>query len=247
MRTLYYTLFISSFCVLTGSCEPEQSAKKNADNAPLMSREQKMPATPVAEPLSPGQTNVANFEGMVADFESKDRVIWQKPDMIIAMLGNLEGKTVADIGAGTGYFSFRMVPKAEKVIGIDIDQRFINFMDSVKVQLPGKYRTHFETRLGTPDNPLLKPNEADAAVLVNTYAYIEQRVQYLKKIREGLRDNGKILIIDFKKNHLPVGPPDQYKVSLAQVEQELAQSGFTVSKIDKTSLDYQYIVLAVKQ
>lgn len=211
---------------------------------PALLREQAPPPTTVSEPLPLPSTGEGNFEGLVADYESKDRVIWQKPDMVISQLGNLQGKTVADIGAGTGYFAFRMVPKAKKVIGIEIDPRFIQFMDSIKVRLPEQYRDRFEPRLAYPDNPLLRAGEADAAIIVNTYGYIDNRVQYLRKLREGISANGKLLIIDFKKNNLPVGPPDEFKVAASQVEHELRTAGFEVEKIDNETLDYQYIVLA---
>ena len=192
------------------------------------------------------KTGAGNFESLIADYESKDRGIWQKPELVISQLGDLNGKTVADIGAGTGYFTFRMVPKAKKVIGIDIDQRFINFLDSVKVRLPAQYRERFESRLAKPDDPLLRPGEADVVVVVNTYGYIQNRIQYLKTLSKGMSPGAQLLIIDFKKNNLPIGPPDEYKVALGQVEKELVTAGFGIEKIDKDALDYQYIVLAFK-
>ena len=207
---------------------------------------EKPAATTVSEPLQLPKTGAGNFESLVADFEDKDRGIWQKPELVISFLGDIKDKTVADIGAGTGYFTFRLVPKAKKVIAIDIDPRFINFLDSVKVRLPEVYRNRFESRLAKFDDPLLQPGEADNVVIVNTYAYIENRVQYLKILYKGTAPGGQLLIIDFKKNNLPVGPPDEYKVSLAQVEHELTAAGFKVSKVDKDVLDYQYIVLATK-
>ena len=222
-----------------------RDAKTPAD-APLLFREKPAPATTVSDPLPLPRTGEGNFESLVADYESKDRGIWQKPDMVISLLGDLEGKTVADIGAGSGYFTFRMVAKAEKVIGIDIDQRFINLMDSVKVRLPEKYQTHFESRLAQADNPALKPGEADAVMIVNTYAYIENRIQYLKVLAKGMSSGARLLIIDFKKNNIPVGPPQAFKVSLAQVEKELLTAGYLVEKMDTESLDYQYIVIASK-
>lgn len=191
--------------------------------------------------------NTDSFKRIVADYESKDRVIWQKPDIVISQLGDLEGKTVVDIGAGTGYFTFRLVPKAKKVIGIDIDQRFIDFMDSVKVRLPEQFQKRFETRLAKPEDPMLQPGEADAAMIVNTYAYIEHRTDYLKVLHQGLTPKATLLIIDFKKNDLPVGPPVQYKVSSMDVEKELTLAGFEVTKVDKITLDYQYIIVAVKK
>ena len=192
------------------------------------------------------KTGAGNFESLIADYESKDRGIWQKPELVISQLGDLGGKTVADIGAGTGYFTFRMVPKAKKVIGIDIDQRFINFLDSVKVRLPSQYRERFESRLAKPDDPLLRPGEVDVVVVVNTYGYIQNRIQYLKTLSKGMSPGAQLLIIDFKKNNLPIGPPDEYKVALGQVEKELVTAGFGIEKIDKDALDYQYIILAIK-
>jgi len=233
------------FLLLLGGISACRNDNPPAD-APAMTREKPSPATNVAERPEP-RSGAGNFETLVADYESKDRVIWQKPGMVIAMLGDLNGKTVADIGAGTGYFTFRMVPLAKKVVGVDIDPRFIAFMDSIKVRLPAQYRDRFESRLAKPDNPMLMPEEADAVVIVNTYGYIENRLQYLQILAKGIKTGGDLLIIDFKKNNLPIGPPDEYKVALGQVERELTDSGFEVSKVDKESLDYQYIVLAKKK
>jgi ubiquinone/menaquinone biosynthesis C-methylase UbiE len=186
------------------------------------------------------------FESLVTDYDT-DRAIWQKPDMVISLLGDLSGKTVADIGAGTGYFAFRLVPRAEKVIAIEIDRGMIAFMDSVKVRLPVKLQAHFETRLARPEDPLLKPDEADAVIIVNTYGYIEHREDYMRRLARGMSEGGRLLIIDFKKNNLNVGPPDQFKVSVRQVEHELRNAGYEVAKIDNESLDFQYIILASKK
>jgi SAM-dependent methyltransferase len=240
-RAYHQILFIILIINVLCSCQRDRAA---TPDGPSLLRESPKTATTVSEPIPLPKTGAGNFESLVADYESKDRGIWQKPELVISLLGNLEGKTVADIGASTGYFSFRMLPKAEKVIGIEIDQRFINFMDSVKVRLPEKYRTRFETRLARPEDPLLKPDEADAVVIVNTYAYIDNRVKYLKTLAKGMRTDGKLLIIDFKKNNLPIGPPEKFKVSSRQVEQELSDAGFVVTKLDNDVLDYQYVVLA---
>lgn len=233
--------------LLTGAglwaCTNDSSS--NSPDTPIMTRESPPPIPARNEPPVP-KSGAGNFENLVANYESKDRVIWQKPGMAIALLGDLSGKTVADIGAGTGYFAFRMIPKAERVIGVDIDPRFITFMDSIKVRLPEQYRNRFESRLAKPNDPMLNPEEADAVIIVNTYGYIENRVQYLQTLRKGMKPGGELLIIDFKKNNLPVGPEDDFKVSQNQVENELESDGFDILKIDNESLDYQYLILAKK-
>jgi len=193
-----------------------------------------------------GSSSSSGFEDLVADYESKDRVIWQKPDLVISLLNGLEGKTVADIGAGTGYFAFRLVPKAKKVIAVDIDPRFIDFMDSIKVRLPEAYQRRFETRLAKPNNPMLAPEEVDAVIVVNTYGYLRQRVPYLKILLAGMKPQATLLVIDFKKNSLPIGPSNEFKVALIDVMRELEAAGFQITQVDQESLDYQYIVIAQK-
>lgn len=188
-----------------------------------------------------------SIENLFNDSENRDRNIWQKPEMVISMLGDLNGKTVADIGAGSGYFAFRLTPKAEKVIGIDIDPGFISFLDSMKVRLPESYRDRFESRLAQPDDPMLKPGEADAVIIVNTYAYIDNRTQYLKTLYKGIASRGRLLIVDFKKNDIPVGPPDHFRITLNDVRRELVSAGFKVVQVDLESLDYQYIIIAEKE
>lgn len=226
------------------ACQNDTSSVSS--ESPGMTRETLPPVSTRVEPRQP-KASPGNFENLIADYESKDRVIWQKPDMVISLLGDLEGKTVADLGAGSGYFAFRMLPKAQKVIGVDIDPRFIEFMDSVKVRLSKQYQDRFESRLAQPDDPMLKPGEVDAVVMVNTYGYIENRVNYLKILSKGMSDGADLLIIDFKKNNLPVGPEDEFKVALSQVERELKAAGFEIQKIDNEALDYQYIVMAAKK
>ena len=239
-------LFALILPLVTGFAACRDSVSSAGSDQPL-AREKPTPVNNAnSEPLPLPNTGEGNFESLVADYESKDRGIWQKPDMVISLLGDLDNKTVADIGAGTGYFTFRLVPKAKKVIGIDIDRRFINFLDSVKVRLPEKYRSRFETRLAKPGDPLLHPEEVDAVMIVNTYAYIDDRVHYLRTLLKGIVPGGQLLIIDFKKNNLPIGPPAEYKIALSQVERELVTAGFQINKIDTDALDYQYIVLAEK-
>jgi ubiquinone/menaquinone biosynthesis C-methylase UbiE len=189
----------------------------------------------------------AKFNDLIADYESRDRLIWQKPDMIINRLGDLSNQTVADLGAGTGFFAFRIVQKAKKVLALDIDQRFITLMDSSKQELSPELRAKFEARLVDVDDAKLKKGETNAVIIVNTYMYIQNRVDYMKKLRQGIAKGGKVLIVDYKEKNIPVGPPVSIKVPLSVVEKELKQAGFKQINSDDTSLDYQYIITAINE
>ena len=182
---------------------------------------------------------------MIADFESKERLAWQKPDFIINLFGDISNKIIADLGAGTGFFSFRLVRSAKKVIALDIDKRYLSFMDSLKVELPKDLQARFETREVGENDAHLKEHEVDAVLVVNTYMYISNRIEYMKKLKQGISKQGSVIIVDYKDKNLPVGPPVEIKVPLRIVEAELRAAGFKIQSADDATLEYQYIVKAV--
>jgi cyclopropane fatty-acyl-phospholipid synthase-like methyltransferase len=140
-----------------------------------------------------------------------------------------------------------MVESADKVIAIDVDSRFINYLDSVKVRiLPDNLQSKLETRLTTPDSPALQNEEVDVVVIVNTFMYVDNHPAYLKRLKKGMKEGGKLLIIDFKKKRTPVGPPEDIRQPLYVIENELYDAGYTNILTNDTSLDYQYIVIAEK-
>lgn len=175
------------------------------------------------------------------------RGIWQKPNVVIKKLGDLEGKVVADIGAGPyGYFALRIAHQtpAKKIIALDIDINAIKFIEGAKILLAENIRNRIETRLVVPHDPKLETEEADVVLIVNTYTYIENTVNYLKNLKRGIAKGGKIVIIDFKKKYTPVGPPIMNRVALGEVEQDLVRAGYQKIDSDDKTLDYQYIITA---
>jgi 2-polyprenyl-3-methyl-5-hydroxy-6-metoxy-1,4-benzoquinol methylase len=203
-----------------------------------------LPSEPAATPESAANQYMhrAGFDQLVARFDDPSRAQWQKPDEVISGLEPLAGKTVADIGVGTGYFAFPIAQKAAKVIAIDIDQRFLDYINHKKQA--EKVGSNIETRLTTPDSPGLKPGESDLVMIVDTYHHIESRIEYLKKLKKALREGGVVAIIDFKKEKTPPGPPVELRVAQAQVESELKAAGFTVTSADRELLPYQYFIKA---
>lgn len=180
-------------------------------------------------------------------YENTNRMVWQKPDLIINMMGDLSNKTVADIGAGTGFFSKRLAKQAERVIAIDIDQRFLSYIDSVKVlEMTEPQQARLETRLAKPNDPNLKPGEADVIMIVNTFIYIKDKKGYLQTLKESLSEGGELFIIDFKKKRTELGPPSSIRLPLYQIEEMLYQAGYTNVNTNDTALDYQYIISGQK-
>ena len=199
----------------------------------------------------PNQIDSNDQAGMSDDYSNTNRMIWQKPELVLDRMGDIKNKVVADIGAGTGFFAFRLTPMAKKVIAIDINQNLINVIDSIRtVELSDADQNKLETRLADPDDPHLGPNEADVVLLVNTYLYLANRVEYLKNLKKGIAPGGKIIIVDVKRQRLPQGeflPPQAIRVPQHLVEEELEQAGFQLLSSDDTSLIHQYMVVAQKK
>ncbi|HMN91223.1 MAG TPA: class I SAM-dependent methyltransferase [Saprospiraceae bacterium] len=238
--TFHSTIFLLSFWVVSLGCERQPSNTDRTVSQPELS------ANPVGTNRSVS-TNGKRSPGIAEDYINTNRVIWQKPDMIIDLLGDLSGKTVADIGAGTGFFALRITPRAKKVIAIDIDSRFVNYLDSVKVlELPENMQSRLEARLAEPNDPHLKPGEVDIIMIVNTFMYIQNKIDYLKILHRGLSPQGRLLIVDFKKKRTPIGPPSEIRTPIHEVEEALYTAGYRNIQTNDTALDYQYIITAEK-
>jgi hypothetical protein len=117
-------------------------------------------------------------------------------------------------------------------------------MEKKRKLLPANLQEKFEARLAQTDDPHLTKDEADALLIVNTYAYLQNRVEYFTNLHQLLRPNSKIVVIEFKMKNIPNGPPDEEKVGISTVEEELSAAGFKNIDVDDQTLDYQYIVTA---
>lgn len=173
------------------------------------------------------------------------RTEWQNPELVIAQLGDLTNKTVLDVGAGAGYFTFKLASKAKKVIALDIDPNALEYIEEQKVVL-GAWTDNIEARLTPPDVPNLLENEVDRVLIVNTYPFLPNRSSYLPRLLKGMTEDALLLAIGFKMGNMPVGPSDEVKLTPEQIGDELRKAGFEQINIDTEMLTYQYIVSAKK-
>ncbi|HNL75662.1 MAG TPA: methyltransferase domain-containing protein, partial [Leptospiraceae bacterium] len=129
-----------------------------------------------------------------------------------------------------------------KVIALDADERFLNYIQKKAESNPRK--TSLSLRKIPYTSAELKKEEVDILLSVNVYHHIENRVSYFSEIKKSLKKDGFICIIDFKEGKLPVhSPPESMRISKEQTIDELQKAGFKVSVEEKT-LDYQYIYVA---
>lgn len=182
----------------------------------------------------------SSFEELVNRFEDSTRYKWQQPEVVIQKLGDLKGKKVADIGAGSGYFTFRLAEKGAIVSALDIDQRFVDYINS------NKNSESVNAKLILDDDPKLDSSYFDVVLTVNTYHHIEERKNYFRKVWKGMKPGAELMVVDFKKEETAHGPPKKMRVEGLTVLRELQSAGFSKIVIDVTTLKEQYIVVAKK-
>ena len=199
-----------------------------------------------AQPSRVESSRDTSFTSLVETYENPNRVNWQNPALVISKMNDISDKTVVDLGAGTGYFTFRLIPKSKKVIAIDIDERMLSFIKEANNQIPSEYQDRVETRLATFTDSKLKDGEGDVIFMANTYSLISGKKRYLQDLKSKLSKNGRLFIVDYKKKLIPVGPEQESRVALHQLERTLLDVGYTIIESDDHSLPFQYIVIAEK-
>jgi len=182
-------------------------------------------------------------------FSSDNRDLWQRPDLIIYHLGNLEGKTMADVGAGpVGYFSFIVAANTnvKKVLALDIDKDAIAFMEEMKAKTKNLLGDKVETRLVKPEDPLLLDKEVEVILISSTLTYIKNKIAYLQDLRNKMPVGGRLVIVDYKMKEIPdFFPSRNQRIPLFEMENLIDKAGFKRIVTDDTTLKYQYIVVAL--
>ena len=194
------------------------------------------------EDRAPGEANEhmhrSSVEDLIARFESPERDAYQKPDEVLGFLGNIKGKKIMDIGAGSGYFSVKLAKNGAHVIAADVDEEFQAFL---KERIKKEQIEHLTTRKIPYDSPGLEDNEVDMVFIANTYHHIENRPDYFAKVKKGLKEKGELVIVDFFDADIPVGPK-HHKISIDVVLSELKKAGYSDFRVEVNLLPYQYII-----
>ncbi|WP_422082491.1 class I SAM-dependent methyltransferase [Ulvibacterium sp.] len=183
----------------------------------------------------------SSVKDLIERFESPERDSYQHPQKVLEHLGDIQGQTIVDIGAGSGYFSVKLAEKGAIVIAADVDEKFQEFLQN---RIEKNNLKNIETRKIPYDSPNLKEKEADMVLIVNTYHHIENRSNYFAKVKKGTKPDGELVIIDFFKSETPVGPPLDHKLPIDIVVNELKKAGYSSFNVNVDLLPYQYIIKA---
>jgi ubiquinone/menaquinone biosynthesis C-methylase UbiE len=155
-----------------------------------------------------------------------ERIQEEDPDRMLAALNIQKGSVVADIGAGVGYHVWRLaeiVGPTGKVIGEDIQPGMIDLM---KKNIETRKLRNVEIILGTPEDPKLPPAAIDLVLMVDVYHEFSNPVAMMRQIQRALKPNGRVVLVEFRKEdpNVPIQP--LHKMSIREVRSELEPLGF---------------------
>ena len=178
--------------------------------------------------------------------ERSERESEESPSRAVAQLGLKPGQTVCDLGAGTGYYAVRMsrlVGPAGKVYAVDIQPKMLELLSK---RLASAGIKNIEPVLGGETETNLPPASQDMILLVDVYHEFARPQQMLRSIRQALKDDGRLVLLEFRKEDPAVPIRLEHKMSLAEVKMEMEPEGFVIDKVIDT-LPWQHMIFLKKK
>jgi ubiquinone/menaquinone biosynthesis C-methylase UbiE len=180
---------------------------------------------------------VMGYEG--ADWlDRPERVRQENPDLAVEELQLKPGMSVADIGAGTGYYSFKMAKKVGptgKVYANDIQQEMLDLLVKKKPD-------NVVTVLGAVDDPKLPVACCDLILMVDVYHELSEPQKMLRKMRQELKPDGRLVLIEFRKEDPNVPIKLEHKMTVAEAKLEVEHEGFKLDQVIE-KLPWQHIIV----
>ena len=174
--------------------------------------------------------------------DAPDRDLWQRPDQIMDAMGIADASVVADIGAGSGWFTIRLARRVGPqglVYAEDVQKEMINAI-SRRVSREGL--SNVRPVLGLKNNALLPAGALDAVLVVDAYHEVEDRVAMLASLARALKPQGRIGVVDFKLDGTGPGPSPEERVSPDVVVKDAAQAGLRLIR-QEPFLPFQYFLI----
>lgn len=173
--------------------------------------------------------------------DREERTREEQPEKAIATLELRPGMWVADVGAGTGFYSIRLARAVSPngvVIAEEIQQ---GMLERLRSNATAQGVSNIETVLGTESDPKLPREKLDVVLLVDVYHEFSRPQRMLDRIRESLKPDGRLVLLEFRKEDPSVPIRPEHKMSVAEVKAEVSPEGYQFEKVVDT-LPWQHII-----
>ena len=189
-------------------------------------------ATPGVHPISGRRfASVMGWQG-AEWLERSEREIEEEPDKALDALGTLAGATVADVGAGSGYFTVRLaarVGRNGRVYANDLQPEMLKMLGG---RLARERVANVTLVQGTVDNPKLPAGSLDLVLMVDVYHEFSEPQKMLRAIRTALKPAGRLVLLEYRKEDPDVPIRFEHKMSVQEAKVELEAEGFRLAKVD---------------
>lgn len=222
-----YLVVLGLFCA-SFSCTTSSSQQKNpTETAADTSVYGQMTATSDGIGKTYFGREIAHVMGFggASWLERDERQGEENTALAISKLPITASSVVADIGAGTGYYTFRIAPKVPqgKVYAVDVQDESVQFLQKKAKQLGLE---NVEVMKGNAQSPNLPENSVDLAIMVDVYHELEYPHEMLQALRKSLKADGKILLLEYRAEDPSIPIKKLHKLSVAQANKEMAANGF---------------------
>ena len=182
----------------------------------------------------------------IGALDDPKRDAYQKPHEVLTALALKRGEVIADIGAGSGYFTFHLahhVGDTGKIYAVDVSPDMILHINR---RIRALKVNNVVSILADPDDPLLPDASVNRFFFSNSWHHLDNPIKYLELMKKMLKPAGEIVMIDFHKTDLPVGPPMGMKIAREDLIKQMEDNGFRLTK-EHTFLPYQYFLVFVSK
>ncbi len=166
----------------------------------------------------------------------------EQPDKALQAIGIRRGMIVADVGAGSGFMSFKMaklVGPSGKIYASDIQPEML---DLVRERAEREKVANVQTVLGTPSDPKLPAGAIDLILLVDVYHEFSQPQAMLDHMRDALKPGGRLVLLEYRKEDPTVPIRPEHKMSVSEVRAEVEPEGFQFDQVIEV-LPRQHIII----
>ena len=229
---------------------PTAENQKPPDNGSKETKDTQEHQTPIECPLRKAGINPHDLkpfkevEKYIEFLERPDRRRWQKPDEVVSVLGLRGDETVVDLGAGSGYFTFRFakaLPRG-RVVALDVQPEMARHIHHKAMS---EDVSNVEVQVADPNAPKLPPG-ADVVFICDVLHHVQQRSQWLKSLHAQMRSGSRLVLVEFKAGKLPEGPPEAIKVPKAVLVALVQEAGFRLKRDEAKVLPYQEYLIFEK-